>query len=264
MVFFALGGHREHVADEQLGDEPLVVVTHLQGSVHPADRLAGWRLGLDQHQRQAVDQQHQVGAALGGSGAVDELLGHYVLVLLGRREVDQAYRHMLVVRAERHGALAAHPGGHFLVGADHSIRAHRQHDGAQLVEHIVGTVGLLSDIGVQADQRGAQPGLDQHLLDLARHLGGCDMAPADALAADTVGRCCLLEAARFGGLEWAGKQIADIGFDGVGFSETHTPPLSACAVMAHCIALAASTRRLALEIAVWMSAALLAISSCLF
>jgi hypothetical protein len=157
VVGLALGGHREHVADEELGNELLVVVVHLHRAIHPADALLDRRLGLDQHQRQTVDQQHQIGPALGGACAVDELLGDDVLVLLRVIQVDQPHRHMLVVGAEGHGALAAHPGGHLLVGADQAIRAHRQHDGAQLVEHLVGPVGLGGDLGVQADQRIAQP-----------------------------------------------------------------------------------------------------------
>jgi hypothetical protein len=183
VVGLALGGHREHVADEQLGHELLVVVVHLHRAIDPADALLDRRLGLDQHQRQTVDQQHQIGAALGGACAVDELLGDDVLVLLQVVQVDQPHRHMLVVGAEGHRALAAHPGGHLLVGADQAIRAHRQHDGAQLVEHLVGAVGLGGNLGVQADQRIAQPGLDQHLLNLARHLGRGGVAPADAFGA---------------------------------------------------------------------------------
>ena len=66
VVGLALGGHREHVADEQLGHELLVIVVHLHRSVDPADALLDRRLGLDQHQRQTVDQQYQIGPTLGG------------------------------------------------------------------------------------------------------------------------------------------------------------------------------------------------------
>jgi hypothetical protein len=97
VVGLALGGHREHVADEQLGHELLVVVVHLHRAIHPADALLDRRLGLDQHQRQTVDQQHQIGAALGGACAVGELLGDDVLVLRQVVQVDQPHRHMLVV-----------------------------------------------------------------------------------------------------------------------------------------------------------------------
>ena len=148
VVSLAFGRHREHVADEELRHELLVVVVHLHRAIDPADALLDWRLGLDQHQRQPVDQQHQIGAALGGACAVDELLGDDVLVLRQIIQVDQPHRHMLVVGAEGHRALTAHPGGHFLIGADQAIRSHRQHDGAQLVEHLVGAVGLGGNLGV--------------------------------------------------------------------------------------------------------------------
>ena len=39
------------------------------------------RKRFDQYQRQAVHQQHQIGAALGGAGAVYVLLGDDVMVL---------------------------------------------------------------------------------------------------------------------------------------------------------------------------------------
>ena len=47
----ALGGDREDVGDEQLGDEPLVVVMDLQGAVDPAHRRAHRRLRLDDDER---------------------------------------------------------------------------------------------------------------------------------------------------------------------------------------------------------------------
>ena len=69
VIFLALGGHREHIADEQLRHVLLVVVVHLHGAIDPAYRRARRRLGLDQHQRQTIDQQHQVGPAFGAAGA---------------------------------------------------------------------------------------------------------------------------------------------------------------------------------------------------
>ncbi len=107
----------------------LVVVMHLHSTIDPANRRARRRLGLDQYQRQPIDQQHQIGAALGGAGAVGELLGDDVLVLRQVVQVDQPHRDMLVVLAEGHGALAAHPGGHFFIGPYQTVRTHRQHYG---------------------------------------------------------------------------------------------------------------------------------------
>ena len=219
VVSLAFGRHREHVADEELRHELLVVVVHLHRAIDPADALLDWRLGLDQHQRQPVDQQHQIGAALGGACAVDELLGDDVLVLRQIIQVDQPHRHMLVVGAEGHRALTAHPGGHFLVGADQAIRSHRQHDGAQLVEHLVGAVGLSGNLRVKPNQRLSQPGLDQHFLDLARHLSRGGVAPADAFGAGPVAGLRFLGGVGQDSLDWAGEQIADVGFDSVGFVE---------------------------------------------
>ena len=47
VVGLALGGHREHVADEQLRHKLLVVVVHLHRAIHPADALLDRRLGLN-------------------------------------------------------------------------------------------------------------------------------------------------------------------------------------------------------------------------
>jgi len=124
VVGLALGGHREHVADEELGHELLVVVVHLHRAVDPADALLDRGLGLDQHEWETVDQQHQIGPALSRSCSVNELLGDDVLVLLRIVQVEQPYRHMLVAGAEGHGAFATHPRGHFLIGTDKAIQAH--------------------------------------------------------------------------------------------------------------------------------------------
>ncbi|MNW12217.1 hypothetical protein D3C71_2098490 [compost metagenome] len=53
--------------------------------------------------------------------------------------------------AKGHGALAAHPGGHFLIGTDQAIRAYRQYNGTQLVEYFIGAIWLGGDFLVQAD-----------------------------------------------------------------------------------------------------------------
>ena len=128
---------------------------------------------------------------------------------------------MLIVVTEGHRALTTHPRGHFLVGADQAIRAHREHDGAQFVEHFVGAVGLSGDFGVQADQRLTQPGFNQHFLNLARHLSRGGVAPADAFGAGPVAGLRFLGSVGRDSLDRAGEQIADVGFDGVGFSERH-------------------------------------------
>jgi len=62
VVSLAFGRHREHVADEELRHELLVVVVHLYRTIDPLSALLDRRLRLNQYQRQSVDQQHQIGA----------------------------------------------------------------------------------------------------------------------------------------------------------------------------------------------------------
>ena len=249
VVSLAFGRHREHVADEELRHELLVVVVHLHRAIDPTDALLDRRLGLDQYQRQTIHQQHQIGAALGGACAVDVLLGDDVLVLRQVIQVDQPHRHMLVVVAEGHRALTAHPRSHLLVGADQPIRAHRQHDGAQLVEHLVGAVGLSGNLRVQPNQRLTQPGLDQHFLNLARHLSRGGVAPADAFGAGAVAGLRFLGGVGRDSLDWAGEQIADIGFDGVGFVKHYAAPPIVLMAMSFVSCRAASQRAFCVAIA---------------
>ena len=61
----ALGGEREDVGHEELRHVLLVVVVHLERAVEPALARADGRLRLDHDQRDAVDQQHEVGPLLG-------------------------------------------------------------------------------------------------------------------------------------------------------------------------------------------------------
>ena len=91
---------------------------HLHRAIDPADALLHWRLGLDQYQRQTIHQQYQIGTALGGASAVGVLLGDDILVLRWVIQVDQPHRHMFMIGAKGHGALATHPGGEFFIGAD--------------------------------------------------------------------------------------------------------------------------------------------------
>ena len=215
VVGLALGGDGEHVADEELGYEPLVVVVHLHRAIDPTDALLDRRLGLDQYQRQTIHQQHQISPAFGRASTVGVLLGDDVLVLREIIQVDQPHRHMLVVGAEGHRALAAHPSGHFLVGADQPIRTHRQHDGAQLVEHFIGAVVLSGNLRIQANQRIAQPRFYQHFLNLARHLSRGGVAPADAFGASAVAGLRFLSGVGRDSLDRTGEQVTDVGFDGI-------------------------------------------------
>ena len=62
VILFAFGGHRKHIADKQLWYEFFIVVMHLHRTIDPTDALFNRRFGLNQHEWQAVDQQHQIGA----------------------------------------------------------------------------------------------------------------------------------------------------------------------------------------------------------
>ncbi len=106
---FALGGHVEDIRGEQFGDEALVIVVDLPGAVEPADGIAHGGLGFHQHQRQAVDIQHQVGAPFGIAGPEGDLGGGDVLVTIKIFEINQpdgGVRHCSPRRASS-GRLAA-------------------------------------------------------------------------------------------------------------------------------------------------------------
>ncbi len=124
----AFGGDAEDVGDKEFGDKAFVVVVDLLRGIHPTDGLAHRRLGLDQHQGDAVDQQDQVGAAFSGPGTEGVLGGDDVLVAVEIVEVDQADGDMLVAFAKGHGAVTAQPGGELLVGLDQTVAAHGEHD----------------------------------------------------------------------------------------------------------------------------------------
>ena len=93
-------------------------------------------------------------------------------------EVDERDGDVLVVGAKGHGALAAQPGGELLVGPDQAVAAHGQHDGAQLVDHLVGAVGLGGDARVEADQGVADILLDEDIVGLAGQGDGGNEMPA--------------------------------------------------------------------------------------
>ena len=72
------------------------------------------------------------------------------------------------------------PGGELLVGLDEPVGADAHDDRAQLVEDVVGAVGLGGDLGVQPDQRLAQVVLDEDLVRLAREVLPREEVPAEA------------------------------------------------------------------------------------
>lgn len=173
-----LGSHRKNVWHEEFGDVTFVVFVHLKCPIKPTLTRADRRLRLDHNQRDAVDQQHEVGALLGGARPDGVLGGRHVVVLFEITEVDQAHRDVLAVLSEGHRTLTGEPVRELLVGLDEAVTAHAHQDGPELVKHVVGAVGLGGDFGVQPDQRLAQVVFDQHLVRLARQVLGSEVVPA--------------------------------------------------------------------------------------
>ena len=176
---FALGGYVEDVGREEFGDETLVIVVDLFGAIEPTDGLAHGGFGLHQHQGEAVNEEHQVGATFDAPGSKRILGGHDVLVLVEIIVVDQADGDVFVARPEGHGAFVAQPGGEFFVGADQAVGAHRQHNGAQLVEHFIGASRDFGNAGIEADESLANVFFDEDVVDAAGQIDGGDIMPAD-------------------------------------------------------------------------------------
>ena len=214
---FDFSVNAEHVGDEELGDGPLVVVVDLERAVEPAHGVAHGRLGLDHHERQPVHQQHEVGAALVGARTKHKLVGDDVVVVLGVLGVEQAHGDVLVVRPKRHRAVAAHPGRQLLVGLDQPVGAHGEHDGAQLVEHLVSAVGNGGDLGVEPEERLTHPRLGEELVGETWDVRRGPVMPAEAtqlaVAAGEAGADGRVVGAA------AGEEVADEGLNGGGFGE---------------------------------------------
>ncbi len=87
-------------------------------------------------------------------------------------------RDVLAVRAERHRPLAREPGGELLVRLDEAVAANAHEDCAELVEDVVGTVGLGRDLRVQPDQRLPKMILDEHFVGLAPEVLRSKVVPA--------------------------------------------------------------------------------------
>ena len=224
---FALGGDAEDVADKEFGDKTLVIVMHLERAVHPTDRRAHRRFGLDQHQRKAIDQQNQIGAALGWPGPEGILRGGDILVIRQIVKIEQTDGDMLMIRAKGHGAFAAQPGGQFLIGPHQPVTAHGKHDGAQLVDHLIGAFRFFRNGGIEADQGVAHIGFDQHLLRLPGQDGRRHKMPACATTGEAVRdirhRHFRHPLRRLG--QRPTEQITDQGFDGVRFGKrSHNIP----------------------------------------
>src|SRR5205807_9489979 len=74
--------------------------------------------------------------------------------------------------------LAPQPGHEVLVGPNEPVGLYGEKTGAQVVNHLVGTVGLGGNLGVEAKERLAQPWLYHHLMALAWKLRSRHVLPA--------------------------------------------------------------------------------------
>ena len=161
-VRLALCSEREDVRDEEAGGVDLVVVVDLDGGVHPADRGPDRRLGLAQHQRQAVHEAHDV-EALGDAEREGDLVGDREGVPAGVVEVDEPDGDVLAAGAEGHRLLAAYPRHELLVGADEAAACHAADDGAEPEDDLISPVGLRSHRRVQPGERARELSLEQHV-----------------------------------------------------------------------------------------------------
>jgi hypothetical protein len=195
----------------------------LFGAVDPTDGVADGGFGFEQGKRQAVDIEDEVGAAFGATCAEGDLGGGDVLVVVESVKVEQADGDVLVVFAEGHGAVAAQPGDEFFVGADESIAADGDDDGAQFVEDFVGAFGLGGDLGVEADEGFTQIGIDEHVVDAAGQFKRGDVMPARSLVVASerdVGRGGLMTlSTRYGWGCDSREQVDEVVFNGVLFVE---------------------------------------------
>ena len=226
---FAIAGDAEDVGGEEFGDEAFVVVVDLFGAVEPTDGVADGGFGFDDDERQAIDEQDEVGTALGGSGTEGVLGAEDVLVLVEVFEIEQVDGDVFVALAKGHGAFAAQPGGEFFVGADQSFGAHGEHDGAQFVKHFVGAFWSGGDGWVETDEGVAQIVFNEDVVDATRQGEGIDIIPARArtVASDGIPRRGVgrrvFGYAPFGQRNLPAKQVTDVVLDGVEFVEHRTP-----------------------------------------
>jgi hypothetical protein len=148
-------------------------------------------------------------------------------------DVDEPDGDVLVVLPERHRPLAAEPTGKLLVALDRAVGADGLLDRPELVEHLVGEVGVGGDLGVEPAEGIDYVLLDPRLVMLPGEIGRGDVVPADAR--DSAG---LAGEARTAGRDHVrpGEGAGDESFDGVGFVESHrlSPP-AAAACMSECM-----------------------------
>lgn len=177
---FPFGGDRAEVRHEQIGHVALVVVVDLRCPVEPALTRPHRRLRLDDDQRQAVHQQHEIRAALVRTRSDGVLHADDILVSLDVLMVDEPHGDVLAVRAERHRPLSGEPRCELLVRLDQPVRPHAHQKGAQPVQHVVGPIRLRRDLRVEAEQRFAHVVLDEDLVCLSRKVLRPEVVPSEA------------------------------------------------------------------------------------
>ena len=186
--------------------------------------------------RQAVDEKDHVEALLHRAGLPGPLVAHRQPVLAGMDGIHQPHGHMLAVGAEGHGLFAPQPGGEVLVGPHQAVGLDGEDAGAQVVDHLVGTVGLGGDVGVEPDERLAHPRLHHHIAGLAGELCGGEIVPVGVSgrppgAARSLGHFAaegvfpagplFLPRRRFAAA-LRGDRVEDHLFDRVGFGKRHS------------------------------------------
>ena len=135
----ALGGYAEDIGHEHLGQR-LLVVDYVFCSVGPGDAGVDGRLGLHNHHRDAVDEQHHIEPLSSGIRAlgVFPLVGHHIAVVLLVRlgiGVEEVYRHIFALLAKRKTVLVEEELAQVLVGC-YDVAAHAAGDaGFHLLHH---------------------------------------------------------------------------------------------------------------------------------
>ena len=92
-------------------------------------------------------------------------------------EIDELDRNVGIVLAKGHGFVALEPFGEFLVGAHQAGAVDRQQDGTQLVDDLVGALGLCGNLWIEADEGLFHLRFHHHLGNLARQLRGGQVLP---------------------------------------------------------------------------------------
>lgn len=149
------------------------------GAVEPGLLSADGRLCFAHHERQAVDEQHQVVAAVLVSRCEGHLGRDHEVVRRGIVEVDQPHRHVILGVEELQRLAPAQPGGHLLVGGDEPVVDDRQQRGSEAGQHLLDAFGPLRDHWVQPDEGGGDVLLEEDAIELAGQVVRGDEPPPD-------------------------------------------------------------------------------------